>query len=924
MGFADFHFGWGKTPAPPAHPVSRVAYLRWNWSALEPSPGKYDFAVVDEAITQARARNQNLAIRIMPGIPTWLKSSGVGQVGRSGNELPNHNDSRFLSGHEKLLAALGARYAGSTDIDHVDIGSVGCWGEWNSACCPSGSAATCRSYMPTEANRKTIVDWYFKYFPNTPLVALAEGTGYANTRGAGWRGDCFGDYGFYGSWNHMVGMYPIIAAKPEVANAWKTAPVQFESCGVMQDWYNAGFNIDTILQKGLDWHMSVFNGKSTAVPEAWRPKVQEWLKKIGYRFVLNQLVHGNDLAPGSQMLLQATWTNKGVAPAYHRWPLAYRLRDAAGKVVAQWKSSGDVRTWLPGSRTVTDTVVVPSTTPGGTYSLDVAILSEKEDAAFVQLAIAGKRSDLWYPVSQVRITGSTPAPAPIPPPSTTQRVSAWSGPVTPQRSHVADQAVTLGVKFRTDVSGYVTSVRFWKGSSFNSGVHTGLLYSATGTVLASATFKDETSSGWQQVDFSAPVAVQAKTTYIAAYHSSTGYSDDFGYFLNQAVDRAPLHLLRSGVDGASGVYAYGITPRFPSSSVHSNYWVDVVFSTSNTPTRLPSTQNSVSLWSESTVTPTDAVLSDSPITLGVKFQSEIAGQVTGVRFWKNNSLDNGTHVGGLFSSTGTLLARATFTSESGTGWQQVDFSSPVTIDANTTYTAAYFTETGYSASAGYFVSDTVSAPPLHAPATGNGVYAYGSSLQFPTLTRAANYWVDVVFTAPSLPAPSEATSLWPTNSPAEERIGSPVWQPWRRDSATTLGVRFTSDVPGVVLGIRYWKASPKDNGTHIGLLYSDNGTLLAEAAFASSTTTEWQEVMFSKPVPIAANTSYVAAYFTNSGWSGDDKYFLYRGQHSGPLRAHQSIRNGLANGLYGYGTQPTFPAGSISSNYWVDVIFKAQ
>jgi hypothetical protein len=147
--------------------------------------------------------------------------------------------------------------------------------------------------MPTQANKDLIVNWYYKYFRDARLVALQEGSGYPNTLGAGWRGDCFGDYNYFSpTWSHMANVYPVIAAKPEVVNNWKRSPVEFEACGVMQDWYNKGVDIDLVLQRGLDWHMSVFNGKTSPVPAAWRPKVDAWLKKIGYRFVLNSVTHG--------------------------------------------------------------------------------------------------------------------------------------------------------------------------------------------------------------------------------------------------------------------------------------------------------------------------------------------------------------------------------------------------------------------------------------------------------------------------------------------------------------------------------------------------------------------------------------------------------------------------------------------------------
>ncbi|WP_445764866.1 DUF4082 domain-containing protein [Rhizobium hidalgonense] len=137
------------------------------------------------------------------------------------------------------------------------------------------------------------------------------------------------------------------------------------------------------------------------------------------------------------------------------------------------------------------------------------------------------------------------------------------------------------------------------------------------------------------------------------------------------------------------------------------------------------------------------------VELGVKFQTSLAGTVTGIRFYKSD-LDTGTHTGSLWSSTGTKLATLTFTNETASGWQTAYFTSPVSLTAGQTYTASYHTNTGhYSTSTGYFTSNVTSGP-LTAPASGNGVYRYGSNSLFPTSTfQSTNYWVDVMFTTPS-------------------------------------------------------------------------------------------------------------------------------------------------------------------------------
>jgi hypothetical protein len=138
-------------------------------------------------------------------------------------------------------------------------------------------------------------------------------------------------------------------------------------------------------------------------------------------------------------------------------------------------------------------------------------------------------------------------------------------------------SVELGVKFRSDVAGRITAIRFYKGAT-NTGTHTAALWSGTGTRLASATFSGETASGWQQVNLATPVAIQADTTYVASYHAPNGhYAGDNGYFSTAGVDRGPLHALRDGLDGGNGVYAYGSASAFPTNTfASSNYWVDVV------------------------------------------------------------------------------------------------------------------------------------------------------------------------------------------------------------------------------------------------------------------------------------------------------------------------------------------------------------
>ncbi len=156
--------------------------------------------------------------------------------------------------------------------------------------------------------------------------------------------------------------------------------------------------------------------------------------------------------------------------------------------------------------------------------------------------------------------------------------SLWDTTAVPKVTADPDTAaVEIGTKFRVDVAGKVSGVRFYKASN-NTGTHTGHLWRNDGKLLASVTFTRETASGWQTATFASPVTIVPGTTYVISYHTDVGhYAADNGYFANRSVDRGPLHGLADGNDGGNGVYRYGAT-GFPTNSwKQTNYWVDVLF-----------------------------------------------------------------------------------------------------------------------------------------------------------------------------------------------------------------------------------------------------------------------------------------------------------------------------------------------------------
>ncbi len=137
--------------------------------------------------------------------------------------------------------------------------------------------------------------------------------------------------------------------------------------------------------------------------------------------------------------------------------------------------------------------------------------------------------------------------------------------------------VELGVRFQSEIDGWITALRFYK-SAGNTGNHIGNLWTNDGSLLASVAYTGETASGWQQAQLPLPIPIVAGTIYVASYHTDVGhYSDDVSYFATKGVMSPPLYAPAYGVAGANGVFNYGPS-SFPSrDGGATNYWADIVY-----------------------------------------------------------------------------------------------------------------------------------------------------------------------------------------------------------------------------------------------------------------------------------------------------------------------------------------------------------
>jgi hypothetical protein len=501
-------------------------------------------------------------------------------------------------------------------------------------------------------------------------------------------------------------------------------------------------------------------------------------------------------------------------------------------------------------------------------------------------------------------------------------------------------SVELGVKFQTTVSGEITGIRFYKGPQ-NTGTHTGELWTATGTLLGTATFTSESASGWQQVNFANPIVVQANTTYVASYHTSGYYAVDANYFTNAVTD-GQLTAPASGASGGNGVYAYAGATTFPSNSYSaSNYWVDVVF------------DGAVQL--QPTAVNHSGLTTAENASLGVTAATLLAGDtdpnnqtlsVTGVSAPTNGTVSyNSTTQVATFVPTSGYAGPASFTysiADTGGGAASATVSLSVVAAPNPTATTVggvlTTQNTTVAVPASYLLANDAdpSGFPLAVTAVSNptnGTVTYDATNQVanfvPTsgFTGAASFTYTIgdghggmsSATANLTVEPSTVSTLFSSTS-------TPATVNSTDNSAVELGVKFTASVAGQITGIRFFKG-PQNTGTHTGELWNASGTLLATATFTNETAGGWQEADFSSPVTIAANTTFVASYHTNTGNYSATPNAFASAVTSGPLTAPASGSSGSSggNGVYAYGSASSFPTGSYNAtNYGVDVVFNSH
>lgn len=384
------------------HPDSRVTYCGVRWNELEPIRGEYHFEVLEKKLQYAKSLGCTAIVRCSPyalseeeDIPRWFRKDYPEEP-----EFPfwriDPNNTPYVDYWSDFIRQFALHFDGHPVISSVDMALVGAWGEGGGT-----------EFLPEDKIRQ-ITDAYIDNFKITPLQALLHDPRSMSIirerkETIGFRVDCLGDMGGFHEerWSHMTDFYPENICNFHMQDAWKKAPVVFEACWHMNDWFLQGWDIDYIIDESLKWHISSYNSKGTTVPAQWKDNVERWVKRMGYRFELRKFEYDATIRRGEFLELRALWANVGVAPIYTAYPLVVRLIGEYQTYTYQSKT--DLRYWLPDMDILWEEKfnIEPDIIPGE-YSLEIGIETGVKEIGNVKLAIDGEK-DGYYPMGSISV-----------------------------------------------------------------------------------------------------------------------------------------------------------------------------------------------------------------------------------------------------------------------------------------------------------------------------------------------------------------------------------------------------------------------------------------------------------------------------------------------------------------------------------------
>ncbi|MDR2704863.1 MAG: DUF4832 domain-containing protein [Planctomycetaceae bacterium] len=408
-------------------PGCSTIYLRLPWSYIEPEEGKFNWAIVDTPAQRWIAKGKKISFRftcceswLRWATPEWVQKAGAKGIdydfphGKKENGTlwaPIYDDPVFLEKLDHFLAAAGKRYNNNPDVEFVDVGTFGMWGEGHTG----GDHRL--SQEETDKMSKIHIDLHKKHFPDTLLCISDDISGsgnrqgpwagmeYALSQGVAFRDDSILVQPPPNSWYHdnMADLF------------WRTLPVILEHEHYGSSVNRKAWSGDLLLKSVEDYHASFMS--IHWLPDILLKENKETIAKInqrlGYRLQLHELRYPKQIGIAEPFSVHWIWANVGVAPCYGGGFPALTIKDDKNGIVSVLvEDSFDVKSLpvTPPNEVKEQTVksefriglIAPATKPGN-YHVYVSI-GRRDGTPQITLPLADSDGQKRYKIGQIQLT----------------------------------------------------------------------------------------------------------------------------------------------------------------------------------------------------------------------------------------------------------------------------------------------------------------------------------------------------------------------------------------------------------------------------------------------------------------------------------------------------------------------------------------
>jgi len=369
------------TPAPPDNPLKGfVSYpreqvsfprsLEWDYTKLSDvmtGPTTFDWAPFERKLNAAAGRGCQFIARFYlewpgrsTGVPRFLLDAGVPlRTWTNTNtqpwppavdQTPDYEDPRLRAALTNFIHAFGARYDGDPRLGFVQLGLLGTWGEWHNH--PN------HQWFASKTVQREVLDAYEAAFRRTKLLvrypAGPDHPRYADNsaRPLGYHDDSFAWATVHTGRKQDDWFFETLLQRAGATNKWRTYPIGGE---VRPEVWDCLFDDPSCAPQGQEFdrcveatHVSWLCNEGVFRPRlqgAARERALRAARRMGYELhILRAVIERQDSGHSITLLV----TNTGVAPFYYDWPVEVGALDAAGKLVATWKTDWKLTGILPG------------------------------------------------------------------------------------------------------------------------------------------------------------------------------------------------------------------------------------------------------------------------------------------------------------------------------------------------------------------------------------------------------------------------------------------------------------------------------------------------------------------------------------------------------------------------------------------------